>query len=255
MARKACSRGSSRRSPEPAVMHDEDLSVRRASAAHVFVPVDRLAVDAPIALDDDVERHLVRVLRLRDGEAVTITDGEGRWRPTRFRSEGSMLEPDGALRRCERSVSSTIGTAMPKGDRLDQLVQKTTELGIDRLVLLHCERSVVRWKGDRIERQRARLQRIADESCRQSRRVWRLEVEGPVEALSMLPSCAVAEPGGRVIGAADVAIAIGPEGGWSASELERAGDLVDLAGTVLRTETAAMAAATLMMAARGASCD
>jgi 16S rRNA (uracil1498-N3)-methyltransferase len=234
-------------------MLDDDLSVLRASAAHVFVPVDRLVVDAAIALDDDTERHLVRVLRLRDGEPVTVTDGEGRWRSTRFRSDGPLLEPDGTLQRCERLPSSTIGTAMPKGDRLDQLVQKTTELGIDRLVLMHCERSVVRWKGERIDRQRARLQRIADESCRQSRRVWRLEIEGPVDALSMLPSCAVAESGGRAIGAADVAIAIGPEGGWSASELEQAGDLVDLGGTVLRTETAAMAAATLMGAARGGS--
>jgi 16S rRNA (uracil1498-N3)-methyltransferase len=234
------------------VIADDDLSLRRASAAHVFVAAEDLTGDGAIAVDEFTGRHLIRALRLRDGEAVSVTDGSGRWRPTRFMRAGStaLLEPDGPVHEQDRAALATIAAAMPKGDRLDLLVQKTTELGVDRLVLLHCERSVVRWKGDRVERQLTRLQRIADEACRQSRRVWRASVEGPLDALSVLPACAVAEPGGRPIAAGDVSVAIGPEGGWSEGELAVAGDAVDLGTTVLRTETAAMAAATLMMACR-----
>ncbi len=72
---------------------------------------------------------------------------------------------------------------MPKGDRLDWLVQKVTELGVDRIVLLHAERSVVRWKPERAAAQLDRLQRIADEACRQSRRVWRVAIDEPVDAV------------------------------------------------------------------------
>lgn len=231
---------------------DDDLALRRGSAAHVLVSAELLVGDSSIALDENTERHLLRVLRLRDGEDISVTDGAGRWRPTTLRhvGDGALLEPDGPVREHARLAATTIAAAIPKGDRLEQLVQKTTELGVDRLVLLHCERSVVRWKDDRIERQRARVQRIADEACRQSRRVWRMTVDGPVDAMSMLPTCAVAEPGGRAIAAGDASIAVGPEGGWSEEELRAAADTVDLGATVLRTETAAMAAATLMVAAR-----
>ena len=231
---------------------DDDLLLRRGTAAHVLVSAELLMGDSSIALDEHTERHLLRVLRLRDGEDISVTDGAGRWRPTTLRhvGDGMLLEPDGPVREYARLAATTIAAAVPKGDRLEQLVQKTTELGVDRLVLLHCKRSVVRWKDDRIDRQRARLQRIADEALRQSRRVWRMTVDGPIDAMSMLPTCSVAEPGGRAIAAGDVSIAVGPEGGWSEDELRAAADTVDLGATVLRTETAAMAAATLMAAAR-----
>jgi 16S rRNA (uracil1498-N3)-methyltransferase len=136
----------------------------------------------------------------------------------------------------------TIATAIPKGDRFDWLVQKVTELGVDRLVLLHAERSVVRWKPDRVARHLERARRVADEALRQSRRVWRLQIDGPFGAGEVLGEYAVAEPGGRPIGVGDVSVAIGPEGGWSAAELAVAGDRVGLGPTILRTETAVIAA-------------
>jgi 16S rRNA (uracil1498-N3)-methyltransferase len=235
------------------VADDTELNQRRAASAHVFTTAWQLELDGPMAIDESTERHLGRVLRLRDGEVVTVTDGAGRWRATRVRRtvDRIELEPDGRVIREEpRHGELTIATALPKGDRLDQLVQKTTELGVDHLVLLHCDRSVVRWRADRVDRQRARLVRIADEACRQSRRIWRVSILGPVDAASVLPDASVAEPGGRAVLAADAVVAIGPEGGWSPEELAAAGDRVDLGGNVLRTETAAMAAAALAMAAR-----
>jgi 16S rRNA (uracil1498-N3)-methyltransferase len=223
----------------------------RSTSAHVFVAPEVLDGDHPIDLDADTHHHLARVLRLRDGEVVSVTDGEGRWRLTVVTAAAThlCLEPTTPLATEARTAEPlTIATAMPKGDRLDWLVQKVTELGADRVVLLHADRSVVRWKPERAGTQRDRLQRIADEACRQSRRVWRPVVEGPVEAMSILASCVVAEPGGRRLGAGDRTVAVGPEGGWSQRELELAAGRVDLGGLILRTETAAVAVATLCVA-------
>ena len=118
---------------------------------------------------------------LRDGEVVTVTDGAGRWRPCVMSADG--LEPAGEVVSVAASVSpATIAVAPPKGDRLDWLVQKCTEVGIDRLVLVSAERSVVRWDAERAERQLERLRRVASEAALQSRRVWLPEVVGPVPA-------------------------------------------------------------------------
>lgn len=83
----------------------------------------------------------------------------------------------------------------------------------------------------------------------QSRRVWMPSIDGPVPAASVLPGAVVAEPDGRELRAGDTTVAVGPEGGWAADELAAAREAVSLGDTVLRVETAAVAAAVLMMAA------
>lgn len=113
------------------------------------------------------------------------------------------------------------------------------------MVLLHAERSVVRWKPERVDHQLARLQRVADEALRQSRRVVRLAIAAPRPAVDVLGGFVVAEPGGRALAAADTAVAVGPEGGWSEAELAASLDRVGLGQTILRTETAALAISTL----------
>jgi 16S rRNA (uracil1498-N3)-methyltransferase len=218
---------------------DETL---RRSAAHVLVA----DVGGP-ALDDVSSHHVRRVLRVRDGEVVTVTDGAGRWRPCVM--SGDALEPAGEIVSVDRSpCQTTIAVAPPKGDRLDWLVQKCAEIGVDRLVLVSAERSVVRWDADRAERQLDRLRRIAAEAVLQSRRVWMPDLAGPVPAVDVLPSAVAAEPGGRALEAGDRAVAVGPEGGWTPAELELAIDRVSLGETVLRVETAAVVAATLLVA-------
>ncbi len=219
-------------------MMDEAL---RRSAGHVLVA----DVEAPVA-DPPTAHHLGRVLRLRDGAVVTVTDGAGRWRTCRW---AGSLQPDGDVNVERRPTEVTVAVAPPKGDRLDWLVQKVTEVGVTRLVLLVAERSVVRWDADRAERQVDRLRRIAAEAAMQSRRVWLPELCGPVPAADVLGSSAVAEPGGRPIGSGDRSIAIGPEGGWAPDELALAADRVSLGANVLRVETAAVVAATLIAAA------
>ncbi len=216
----------------------------RRSAAHVLVP----DVTAPV-VDDATQHHLLRVLRLRDGAAVTVTDGQGSWRPCTL-DGGALVAADDVVRASPPQPALTVAVAPPKGDRLDWLVAKCTEVGVDRVVLLDAARSVVRWNGERAGRQVARLRRIVVEAAMQSRRVWLPEIAGPLPATAVLGEAAVAEPGGRRVAPGDTAIAVGPEGGWSPAELEAAGDTVSLGDTVLRVETAALVAAVMMVATR-----
>jgi 16S rRNA (uracil1498-N3)-methyltransferase len=217
----------------------------RGSAAHVLV--DDVAVPA---LSDEASHHLFRVLRLRDGEVVTVTDGCGRWR--RCRAAASAVEVDGEVHVEEPPTwPVTIMLAIPKQDRPEWIVRRTTELGVDRIVFLHAERSVVRWDGERAERHLDKLRRLADESVMQARRVRRPVVAGPVDAGTVLAEAVVAEPGGRPIAPADRVIAIGPEGGWTDAELNTARGHVGLGPTILRVETAALAACAVMTALRG----
>ncbi len=212
----------------------------RSSAAHVLVA----DVAAPV-LDDPALHHLRRVLRLRDGDPVTVTDGAGAWRPCALSAGGVapvgdvvvVTRPDPVL---------TLAVAPPKGERLDRLVAKVTELGVDRIVLIEAERSVVRPREERLARQLARLRRIATEAAAQSRRVWLPTIDGPEPAAWWVTSAAVAEPDGAPVGPDDTVIAVGPEGGWSPAELALARRTVALAPTVLRVETAAVAAVALM---------
>ena len=218
---------------------------RRASAAHVFVD----DLDHPALASDDAH-HLSRVLRLRDGEVVTASDGAGRWRRCRF-SNGSLVV-DGDVEVEERSVEVTILFALGKGDKPEIVVQKLTELGVSRIVPFVAERSVVKWDTDKARRNVERLRKVAREAAMQSRHV-RLpridEVQSSLaDATSLVGDVAVAEPGGSPLDASVMAIAIGPEGGFSAVELEGR-RTVALPGGVLRAETAAVVAGALLVAA------
>jgi 16S rRNA (uracil1498-N3)-methyltransferase len=232
-------------------MANPDRSVLRSTSAHVLVDSGGLVAGGEATIDDETEHHLRRVLRLRDGDVVSVTDGQGRWCLAVVVVDGNALRLEASTPVVVESAPTrtiTIAAAMPKGDRLDWMVQKVTELGVDRLVLLHAEHSVVRWKPDRIEHQLARLQRIADEALRQSRRVQRMTIDAPVPAMDVLGQFVAAEPGGRTLRAGDTAVAVGPEGGWSASELAVCRDRIDLGPTILRTETAAVAVSALCVA-------
>ncbi|MFM2183667.1 MAG: hypothetical protein RJB61_1961 [Actinomycetota bacterium] len=225
----------------------------RNSAAHVFV--DELDEPALASVD---EHHLVRVLRLRDGDSVSASDGNGRWRLCVMR--GGALEPAGAIAEGEPARQCTVGAAIPKGDRLDWMVQKLTEVGAQRIALLESDHSVVRWDLARAGRQLERLQRIAREAAAQSRRCRLPVIEGPVPYGVMIAEAgaAIADPDGRPLAAALTRgpLLIGPEGGWSAAERSSASQAgaaaVSLGATVLRVETAAVVAAALMLSVGGA---
>lgn len=217
------------------------FAVRRNATAHLLVD----DVAAPL-LDADAQHHLFDVLRARTGETVTVTDGRGRWQACAV--VGRDLDPsDEIVVETPRTRPLTIGFAIPKRDRPEWIVQKLTELGVDRIVLLHAERSVVRWDGARGAAKTAKLGRVAREALQQSRGVFMPVIDGPLPVAELLPEALIAEPGGRPIEAADSCVLIGPEGGWSDGEIADARDRVCLGQTVLRVETAAVVCAAALV--------
>ncbi|MCB1016292.1 MAG: 16S rRNA (uracil(1498)-N(3))-methyltransferase [Acidimicrobiales bacterium] len=213
--------------------------------AHAFV-VD---LDAP-ELDEADRHHLDRVLRLARGDLVTVADGQGAWRECRF---GPVLEPAGPVV-VERPPTPpvTVCFAPVKGDRPEWAVQKLTELGVDVIVPLGADRSVVRWAGERATRHVERLRRVAREAAMQCRRPTLPVVEDvrTFADVAARPGALLADPTGRSPQRGDALVLVGPEGGWSDAERARAVPAVRLGPTVLRAETAAVVAGALLTALR-----
>jgi 16S rRNA (uracil1498-N3)-methyltransferase len=219
--------------------------MRRAAAAHVFV--DDLD---DLTLDDDDAHHLRRALRLRSGEVVTASDGVGSWRVTRF--DGSALVADGdVLVEPRPAPALLVGFALVKGSKPELVVQKLTELGIDQIVPFVAARSVVRWDDAKATSQLDRLRRVAREAAMQSRRVWCPVVEALTTFAEVVarPGTVLADPAGGVFTDGCTGVLVGPEGGWDEAE-RAAGAAISLGDGVLRAETAAIAAGTLLAAHR-----
>jgi 16S rRNA (uracil1498-N3)-methyltransferase len=148
----------------------------------------------------------------------------------------------------------TVAFAPAKGDRPEWVTQKLTEVGVDRIVPLRVARSVVRWEGERGRQAVARLHRVARQAAAQCRRVWLPEVTEvtPLDRLAPVTGGypQLAQPGGCRLSLVRPVVAVGPEGGWDADELDRFGPGVGLGPNVLRAETAAVAVGTLLCALR-----
>ncbi|HEX4127994.1 MAG TPA: RsmE family RNA methyltransferase [Acidimicrobiales bacterium] len=235
------------------------VAVRAAAAGQVFV-------DDPTqpAMSDEDAHHLGRVLRLRDGEEVIVSDGRGQWARTVWRGPAT-LEPvtartgvggDGALQSEGRTEPAlTVAFAPVKGERPEWVVQKLTELGIDRIVPLRTERSVVRWTGARGQASVEKLRRVAREAAAQCRRVWLPEVSDTVafadlSALGGPGEVVLAQLSGARPSLAQRVVAVGPEGGWSTDELASGLPTVGFGLSVLRAETAAVTAGALLASLR-----
>jgi len=224
------------------------MNERRRAAAHLFV--DDLA--HPVPRPDDVH-HVQRVLRLRDGETVSASDGRGGWRPCLWTS--GTLTPVADVRVEPRERSLAVAFALCKGDKPETIVQKLTELGVDTVVPFVSERSVVRWDAEKTARNVERWRKVAHEAAMQSRQVYLPTITDVVPSIDDLVNrssfeWAVAEPGGGALGATVSAIAVGPEGGFTDDELTRFVVRVGLPGGVLRAETAAVVAGAMLVAAR-----
>jgi 16S rRNA (uracil1498-N3)-methyltransferase len=206
-------------------------------------------------LTNDDAHHLWRVLRLRDGERVSAADGRGGWRI--FTVAGNnRLEPASDREWVDApAVSVVIGLALAKGDKPDLAVQKLTEIGVDRIVLLAAARSVVQWDEGKAARNVERLRTIARAAAMQSRRVFLPVVDGVTTLAAFAeaePDLGLAQAGGEPPSAEITRLAIGPEGGWTDEELEMVARRVDFGPTTLRAETAAVAAGVLLTALRDA---
>lgn len=218
--------------------------------------------------------YLTRVLRLREGDALEVFDGQGHARDARVQ----RVDPEAgtaelvleALRTVPAAAPITLLQGLPKGDKLEWVLQKTTELGVACVWPVACKRSIVQLSGARADKKVERWQRIAEEAARQSGRADVPEVRPPTDVLA---ACRELSPGTRLfildeearelrLGEAlaedpdaPVALVIGPEGGLAREEVEAlvalGGRPVTLGTRILRTETAGVAALAVVQHLRG----
>ena len=224
------------------------IETLRRSAAHVFVQSLETLV---LSIDD--QHHLLKVLRVKSTDQITVSNGVGAWITATISKDGDVRATSELFVVEPPTWSLCVAFAPVKGEKPELIVQKLTELGIDEIIpLAPTARSVVRWDSAKAEKQTARLQRVANEASMQSRRVW-LPVVHPVTKLADLISrteVAYAEPGGVEITGFHRTIVIGPEGGFAPEELDGSVSRVSLGESVLRAETAAIVAGALMTRCR-----
>jgi 16S rRNA (uracil1498-N3)-methyltransferase len=202
--------------------------------------------------------HVRNVLRGRNGDFMEVVDGGGRLFTARLRRGGEaavveeLAAPDGV------GVEITLYQAVPKGGRMDLLVEKATEVGATRIVPLLAERGVVSPRGGKVGRWR----RVAEAAARQALRLGVPDVAEPVrfeEAASevkgtgiLLHNAPDLQPVEAVVGA-PASLFVGPEGGWSAGELRFAEEVGITFGGLgpyrLRSETAGIIAVARTLAA------
>jgi 16S rRNA (uracil1498-N3)-methyltransferase len=214
--------------------------------AHVLVE----DVRAP-RLDDETRHHLHRVRRLGPGARCTLTDGRGSWVWCRL---GTGDEPalDGEIVTAPRPEPTiTIAIALTKGEKPDVVIQKLTELGVDRIVPFRAERSIVRWDEAKAATHHRRWRTIAAAAVAQSRGCWlpRVDTVADLAAVTSLGAARL-DRGGDPPSLSRCVVAVGPEGGWAPSERAALPDVVTLGGNVLRAETAAMTAGGMLTALR-----
>jgi 16S rRNA (uracil1498-N3)-methyltransferase len=222
-----------------------------------------------VVLSGDVASHLRDVLRSRVGDRVLLSDGTGREADasvTAFSKQNVtvMLEEPRALEE-PAGTHLTLLQCVAKGDKVDQIVRQTVELGVRAIVPVLSERSVAE-KRSRTERWRA----IAEDSIRVSGRAHRARIEEVVSFAELLarPRSALslcfalgAEEGlaeylAKIVPPKSAEILVGPEGGLSAGEVSRAVSAgftrVHLGAHTLRTETAGPAIAAMILYWSGA---
>jgi 16S rRNA (uracil1498-N3)-methyltransferase len=202
------------------------------------------------ALDPADRHHLERVVRLRSGDPITVADGAGRFRACRF---GPALEAVGDIGlEAAPEPAVTVCFALIKGERPELVVQKLTELGVDRIVPFAAGRSIVRWDAVRAARHVERLGTVARAAAAQSHRARLPEVTplATFAEVAALPDAARCDRGGVPPGLDRPTLLVGPEGGWT--DEEQAVDLptVGLVDHVLRAETAAIVAGALLCTLR-----
>jgi len=230
-----------------------------------FLPPDCLRADL-VPLPEEIAHHLATVLRLSEGEEILLLDGLGA--VCRCRIE-SLSRRDGAARvlerrqQTERALPVRLLQGLPKGDKMDLVLQKGTELGLTAFSPVFAARSVPTPSAERGEKRRRRWERIVREAAQQSRRVClpRLGDVLPLgealrhssEELRLMLWEEESLPLAEVLPAAaprDVAVLVGPEGGFCPEEVAAARACgfvpVGLGPRILRSETAGLAIAAVL---------
>ena len=239
-----------------------------------FFLASEAIVPPTVRITGPLLNHLRQSLRLKPGEGLTVTDDRG----TRYRTQiievtdraliGRIVETTAAPPVTRPSI--VLAQALLKGERMDWVIQKATELGVERIVPVAATHSVVRPRADRIEHQLARWQRIALEAAQQSER-WSVPViSEPATVPDLLGWSRAARSklllAERSNGASlttvslpgageEIWLLIGPEGGWDGEELGRVLEsgytAITLGPHILRAETATIATISVLQSRLG----
>ncbi|NRQ39183.1 16S rRNA (uracil(1498)-N(3))-methyltransferase [Nonomuraea sp. NN258] len=229
-------------------------------------------LDGPeLVLGGPEGRHAAAVRRLRAGERVDLTDGAGRVAECVVREAlKDSLRLDVLARREVEAPRPrlVVVQGLPKGDRGELAVEMMTEVGVDVIVPWAAARSITQWKGDKVAKALGRWRATAREAGKQARRFHLPEVAelaSTAQVESLLSSAALGlvlheeadEPlsGVALPPGGDIVMVVGPEGGVAEAELAgfRAAKAVPvlLGATVLRTSTAGVAAASVLLSRTG----
>lgn len=235
-----------------------------------FVTADRVSTEE-VSFTDDQRKQMRNVLRLRPGDVVAALDGTGREYLVKIRdlsgptALGDVLEtmcPD-----TEPDVRLTIIQGLPKGEKLDFILQKCTEIGADKFLIMETMRSVPRIAPAKLPARLERWRAIVREAAEQSGRARMPTVEGILSFENALARAKNSNVGiiaweceretglisemPSIRSAQSVAYLVGPEGGFTEEEvtMARAGGIipVSLGSRILRTETAAIVGAALII--------
>jgi 16S rRNA (uracil1498-N3)-methyltransferase len=239
-----------------------------------FVPPECIA-SPTISITGDLLSHLRDSLRITVGEIVLFGDGARH----RYRTEITDVSKRAITGRILETIQESprhtprliLGQSLLKGEKMDWVIQKAVELGVDELVPVESRHSVVQLRADRVDSQIARWQRIALEAAQQSEQ-WRVPAIAPPQSLAALlkdrmPGTATLMLAERLNGRSLQAVAlpqdvtgsvlmlIGPEGGWSREEREHAEQAgiqsITLGPHILRAETAAIAVMSIVQSRLG----
>ena len=245
--------------------------------------MSRLHVDAALAIGDRIRLpeaaagHLVRVLRADIGDACVLFNGDGHDYDARITAIGKRaVEVEILAARAldnESPLRITLLQALARGEKMDWILQKATELGIAAVIPVESERSEVKLDGERVGKRLVHWQSVIVAACEQSGRAAVPAIAPPqplANALRVLPSSpalrllldpkasrALAGLGLDVVehSRRELVLAIGPEGGWSPRDhelLRTAGfEGMRLGPRILRTETAGIAAIAVLQSRLG----
>lgn len=234
----------------------------RLTRSHVEVP---LRVGEEVILPDHVAAHLLRVLRLQTGDAFVLFNGDGHDYDARMTSVGKREAR--ALILAARVVDNesplriTLLQGIARGEKMDWILQKATELGVARILPVGSDRSEVKLDAQRADKRLAHWRGIVVAACEQSGRAHVPAIEAPQALATAAMQCeghgVLLDPFAtaslatlRLTMRNTCSIAVGPEGGWSPRDREQliaAGfQGARLGPRVLRTETAGIAAITAL---------
>lgn len=242
----------------------------------IYLPVPLSPGDV-LALPAGQAQHLTRVLRLEAGAELTVFNGMGGEYSARIEEvrRGAVTVRIGAhdLVEKESPLHTTLLQGIARGEKMDLILQKATELGVSRVVPMSCVRSTVRLQGDAMAKKQVHWQAVVASACEQCGRnrvpvvAEPVALAGAAQAVQgglrlLLTPDEESAPIGEVLaahlgngGERAVAVMIGPEGGFDAAEV-RAAKLAGFASCrvgprVLRTETAGLAALAILQGVGG----